>query len=221
MVIENPNTVPSAYPTLLEALKQELTQNPKKSLVSFCEKHSINYDHFNRWLRITGRSFTKLCNEVRLKADLPQNSNELYLNSLELLKIELDNDINLRFVAFCERHNISYRGMANWLTINNMDFLSIRAQICATKGIEVPKGSRQPYIPHPFNEDKAQARFGKTLDTYREKLDSNPRYSLKIHCARMGTSYYDMLRWMRFMKIRLDNYKRPQTSMLRFPGSLP
>ncbi|WP_347026451.1 hypothetical protein, partial [Bacteroides ovatus] len=94
MVIENPNPIPLEYPTLLEVLKKELAQDPKKSLVSFCEKHSINYDHFNRWLRTTGRSFTRLCNEVRLKTGLPQNSNELYLNSLGLLKNELDNDIN-------------------------------------------------------------------------------------------------------------------------------
>ena len=79
MVIENPNPIPLEYPTLLEVLKKELAQDPKKSLVSFCEKHSINYDHFNRWLRTTGRSFTRLCNEVRLKTGLPQNSNELYL----------------------------------------------------------------------------------------------------------------------------------------------
>ena len=106
MVIENPNPIPLEYPTLLEVLKKELAQDPKKSLVSFCENHSINYDRFNRWLRTTGRSFTRLCNEVRLKTGLPQNSNELYLNSLGLLKTELDNDINLRFVDFCERHNI-------------------------------------------------------------------------------------------------------------------
>lgn len=56
MVIENPNPIPLEYPTLLEVLKKELAQDPKKSLVSFCEKHSINYDHFNRWLRTTGRS---------------------------------------------------------------------------------------------------------------------------------------------------------------------
>ena len=100
MVIENPNPIPLEYPTLLEVLKKELAQDPKKSLVSFCENHSINYDRFNRWLRTTGRSFTRLCNEVRLKTGLPQNSNELYLNSLGLLKTELDNDINLRFVDF-------------------------------------------------------------------------------------------------------------------------
>ena len=45
MVIENPNPIPLEYPTLLEVLKKELAQDPKKSLVSFCEKHSINYDH--------------------------------------------------------------------------------------------------------------------------------------------------------------------------------
>lgn len=217
MVIENPNPIPLEYPTLLEVLKKELAQDPKKSLVSFCEKHSINYDHFNRWLRTTGRSFTRLCNEVRLKTGLPQNSNELYLNSLGLLKTELDNDINLRFVDFCERHNISYRGMANWLAINNMDFFSIRAQICAAKGIEVPKGSRQPYIPHPSNGDKAQARFGKTLDTYRKELDSNPRYSLKVHCARMGTSYYDMLRWMRFMKVSVRQLQKAASLNAKIP----
>ena len=61
MVIENPNPISLEYPTLLEVLKKELAQDPKKSLVSFCEKHSINYDHFNRWLRTTGRSFTRLC----------------------------------------------------------------------------------------------------------------------------------------------------------------
>ena len=217
MVIENPNPIPLEYPTLLEVLKKELAQDPKKSLVSFCEKHSINYDHFNRWLRTTGRSFTRLSNEVRLKTGLPQNSNELYLNSLGLLKTELDNDINLRFVDFCERHNISYRGMANWLAINNMDFFSIRAQICAAKGIEVPKGSRQPYIPHPSNGDKAQARFGKTLDTYRKELDSNPRYSLKVHCARMGTSYYDMLRWMRFMKVSVRQLQKAASLNAKIP----
>ena len=217
MVIENPNPISLEYPTLLEVLKKELAQDPKKSLVSFCEKHSINYDHFNRWLRTTGRSFTRLCNEVRLKTGLPQNSNELYLNSLGLLKTELDNDINLRFVDFCERHNISYRGMANWLAINNMDFFSIRAQICAAKGIEVPKGSRQPYIPHPSNGDKAQARFGKTLDTYRKELDSNPRYSLKVHCARMGTSYYDMLRWMRFMKVSVRQLQKAASLNAKIP----
>ena len=84
--------------------------------------------------RTTGRSFTRLCNEVRLKTGLPQNSNELYLNSLGLLKTELDNDINLRFVDFCERHNISYRGMANWLAINNMDFfLHTGANMCSQR----------------------------------------------------------------------------------------
>lgn len=48
MIIENSDPVPLKYLTLLEVPKKELTQNPKKSLVSFCEKHSIN-DHFNRW----------------------------------------------------------------------------------------------------------------------------------------------------------------------------
>ena len=53
MVIENPNPIPLEYPTLLEVLKKELAQDPKKSLVSFCEKHSINYDHFNKCVRTT------------------------------------------------------------------------------------------------------------------------------------------------------------------------
>lgn len=153
------------------------------------------------WLRTTRRNFTKRCNEVRLKADRPQNPNELYLNSLELLQTEPNNDINLRFVDFYERRNISYKGMANWPATNNMDFSSIRAQICAAKNIEVLKGSKQPYIPHPSNGDKSQAKLGRTLDTYWKELDSNPCYSLKVHCARLGTSYYDMLRWMKFMKV--------------------
>ena len=38
MVIENPNPIPLEYPTLLEVLKKEQAQDPKKSLVSFCEK---------------------------------------------------------------------------------------------------------------------------------------------------------------------------------------
>ena len=35
MVIENPNPISLEYPTLLEVLKKELAQDPKKSLVSF------------------------------------------------------------------------------------------------------------------------------------------------------------------------------------------
>ena len=52
----------------------------------------------------------RLCNEVCLEASQYPNSNELYLNSSELLKTELNNDINLCLVDFCERHNIGYRG---------------------------------------------------------------------------------------------------------------
>ena len=32
MVIENPNPIPLEYPTLLEVLKKELAQDPKKIL---------------------------------------------------------------------------------------------------------------------------------------------------------------------------------------------
>ena len=121
MVIENPTPIPLEYPTLLEVLKKELAQDPKKSLVSFCEKHSINYDHFNRWLRTTGRSFTRLCNEVRLKTGLPQNSNELYLNSLGLLKTELDNDINRKY---------SINSLVYWVTyVHNVVYSFYRSMI--------------------------------------------------------------------------------------------
>lgn len=42
----------------------------------------------------------RLCNEVCLEAGQSPNSNELYLNSSELLKTELNNDINLCLVDF-------------------------------------------------------------------------------------------------------------------------
>ena len=85
------------------------------------------------------------------------------LSSLGLLKTELDNDINLRFVDFVKRHNISYRGMAKWLAINNMDFfLRTRAPRRAAKGIEVQKRSRQPYIPRTLpTGTRHKQRFGK------------------------------------------------------------
>ncbi len=217
MVTEYPVPIPTEYPVLLESLKAELVQDPAITLVSFCEKQKLDYDHFNRWLRSIGSGFTKLCKEARRKAGLPQDSKEFYLNSLELLKTELNKDVNLHFVDFCAKHNISYRGMVNWLTINNMDFSSIRAQVCAAKGVDVPKGGRRPYSPVSPDVNESQTKFGKTMDTYRKELDSNPRYSLRAHCAKMGTNYYDMTRWMRFMKISVRQLQKAAKLNAKIP----
>ena len=75
----------------------------------------------------------RLCNEVCLEASQYPNSNELYLNSSELLKTELNNDINLCLVDFCERHNIGYRGMVNRLITNNMYFFYIWGKYALSK----------------------------------------------------------------------------------------
>lgn len=75
----------------------------------------------------------RLCNEVCLEAGQSPNSNELYLNSSELLKTELNNDINLYLVDFCERHNIDYRGMVNSLVTNNMYFFYIWGKYAQSK----------------------------------------------------------------------------------------
>ena len=75
----------------------------------------------------------RLCNEVCLEAGQSPNSNELYLNSSELLKTELNNDINLCLVDFCERHNIDYRGMVNRLATNNMYFFYIWGKYALSK----------------------------------------------------------------------------------------
>ena len=75
----------------------------------------------------------RLCNEVCLEAGQSPNSNELYLNSSELLKTELNNDINLCLVDFCERHNIDYRGMVNRRVTNNMYFFYIWGKYALSK----------------------------------------------------------------------------------------
>ena len=66
----------------------------------------------------------RLCNEVCLEASQYPNSNELYLNSSELLKTELNNDINL-----C----LGYRGMVNRLVTNNMYFFYIWGKYALSK----------------------------------------------------------------------------------------
>ncbi|GHV17575.1 hypothetical protein FACS1894169_12990 [Bacteroidia bacterium] len=208
MVTTESTPIPVEYPSLLEELKKELTQEPNKSLTAFCKEHSINYENFNLWLRTTGRSFIKLRSEIRVSAGMEKNSNELYLKCLDLLQIELNGNVHLRFVDFCERNKVSYRGMSNWLAGNNLDFTTIRARICEAKGVEIPKGCCRPYVPISTDRDKAKARFGKTLDTYREELASNLRYSLKVHCGKMGTDYYNMLRWMKFMKVSVRQLQR-------------
>ena len=69
----------------------------------------------------------RLCNEVCLEAGQSPNSNELYLNSSELLKTELNNDINLCLVDFCER------GMVNRLVTNHMYFFYIWGKYALSK----------------------------------------------------------------------------------------
>lgn len=201
MVTTQPTPIPMEYPSLLEELKKELVQDPGQSLTAFCEEHSIHYDSFNKWLRATGRGFVKLRREIRISSGMPGDSNELYLKCLDLLKAELNENVHLRFTDFCQRHKVNYRSMSSWLASNCLDFAIIRAQICMAKGLEIPRNCRRLYAPVSIDGDKARARFGKTLDTYREVLATNPRYSLKVHCGIMRTDYYDMSRWMKFMKI--------------------
>lgn len=215
---ERPTLIPIEYPLFLEALKKELAKNPGTTLTAFCKKHAIDYGFFDRWLRTIGESFYKLRGEACTSPYTPNSQNTLYLNKLVLLKAELNENVHLRFSDFCKRHRVSHRGMACWLTSYNLDFADILAQICVAKGVEIPKSRSESYTPLPVAGEKETARFEKTLDEYRKELAVNSRYSLKVHCAKMGTGYYNMLHWMRNMRINTKALKKTANLKEKIPS---
>lgn len=195
MILTESTPILPEYPSYLEALKKTLNEDCNKKLASFCRERSIEYNKFASWLSGIAGGFTRLRQEARAAHGIPIDLNERYLKYLDLLKSELREDVNLRFMDFCERHGVNSHSMRAWLSRNCLDLTLIRAQICKEKGGEVPRKGRHPYIPIPLDGDEARARYGKTLDSYRDALKTNSSYSLKLHCKMTKTNYYDMSRW--------------------------
>lgn len=221
MVLTESTPIPPEYPSYLEELKKALFEDTNKTLTSFCQEHSIEYNKFNGWLSGVAGGFTRLRQEARAAHGIPIDLNERYLKYLDLFKSELRENVNLRFVDFCEKHGVSSHSMHAWLNRNNQDITLIRAQICKEKGVEVPRKGRQPYIPIPLDGDEARARYGKTLDSYRDALVTNPNYSLRLHCKMMRTNYYDMSRWMKFMKITVRQLQKAARLNTKYPHTPP